>query len=484
MPRSTSETAPYAKATRALKRKLGEVVMTEPEALYRASFDGMKLSFMPEACVCVKREEEIGDLLRLANRYGVPVTTRGGASSLTGSAAPVAGGWVLDMSRLNRIRIDRLQGIAHVQAGAVLAKIQQAAEKQGWMYPPDPSSVKYCTIGGTIACNAGGLRGAKYGVTRDYILSLEGFLPSGERVSWGRPLRKWAVGYNMRDLWVGSEGTLGVVTSASLRLIPTPKTKATFLAAFKNEEGALRGVRALAENRMVPVALEFLDSESVSGLERYRGTVVFEECPGSSVLLVEVDGDEEQVARQREFLREWADGFAVGFREAAHAEEAQRFWDVRRGCSPAMFAHGDSKLNEDIIVPLQSQLKLIRFLRKLRKSSGLHIPTFGHAADGNFHVNIMYYRDDPRACKAAQQALKELMSAVVDMGGAISGEHGIGLAKSPYLRLQYGEAELAAMQAIKQTLDPNGILNPGKIFEPYEVWKKRPEKVRLAWDHR
>lgn len=470
--------------TRALKRALGDTVLTDADSLYRASFDGLKLAFAAEALVKVVREEDVGTVLRLANRYRIPVTPRGAASSLTGAAAPFKGGWVLDLTRLNRIRVDARAGIAEAQAGATVLKLQQAAERAGWMYPPDPSSVRYCTVGGTIACNAGGLRGAKYGVTRDYVLALGGYLPTGEAVQWGRSLRKWAVGYNLRDLWIGSEGMLGVVTRASLRLVPLPEARASFLVAFKSEETALKAVRALAEARLIPVALEFLDRDSVIGLETHTGQPVFPECPGASLLLVEIDGTATQVAQERTFLRKWAAKLAESVREAQNDAEAKRFWDVRRGCSPAMFAHGDSKLNEDIIVPLESHLKLMRFLRRLRKESHLHIPTFGHAADGNFHVNIMYHRADPSECRRAHQAVKTLMCAVVEMGGAISGEHGIGLAKSPYLGFQYSKAELKAMRAVKDALDPNGILNPGKIFEPYHVWDKPRENIKLPWDHR
>lgn len=481
---ATSQTTLSQKALRALKRKLGDAVRMDEASRFAVSYDGMKLSFEPEACVRIAEEEQVGEVLTLANKYNVPVTTRGGGSSLTGSSVPFKGGWVLDMTGLKRIRIDKLEGLAHVQAGAVLKDIQNAALRSGWMYPPDPSSVRYCTIGGTIACNAGGLRGAKYGVTRDYVVSLEGYLPTGERVRWGRSLKKWAVGYNLRDLWVGSEGTLGVVTQATMRLLPRPEKQASFLVGFRNEESALKAVRRLAEARLIPVALEFLDTDTVRGLEDFTGEAVFADCPKSSILLVEVDGDVAQVKAQSDFLRGWAKELAVAYREASTQEEAKAFWDVRRKASPAMFAHGDSKLNEDIVVPLRSQMKLMRFLRQLRKDTGLHIPTFGHAADGNFHVNIMYHRCDKKESQVAQQAVKRVMQAVVEMGGAISGEHGVGLAKSPYLRMQCSASEVAAMLAVKRALDPKGILNPGKIFEPYGVWQKKPEQVKLPWEHR
>ena len=485
MTRQPSTNLPISEATTRLVRRLGKnVVHTDEHSLYHASYDGMKVAFMPSCVIRATTPEHVGATLKLANQHAIPVTTQGGQSSLTGSATPTKGGWVLNTTGLNHLRIDKAQGIADVGAGCNVASIKKAANKKNWHYPPDPSSVKYCTIGGNIACNAGGLSGAKYGVTRDYILGLEGYLPTGEPVRWAAPLRKWAVGYNVRDLWIGSEGTLGVVTRAWLRLLAKPETSATALAAFKTEEAALKAVRALMSQQLTPCALEFLDRESVRGVETHTGRSVFRKFPSSALLLIELDGTKAEVERDSEHLQAWGTRYANAFQLAHDAEEARNYWDVRRMCSPAMFAHGDSKLNEDIVVPLQSQATLVRLLRRLRKESRLHIPTFGHAADGNFHVNIMYTRNDKAQCKAAEKAVKTLMREVVDMGGAISGEHGIGLAKSSYLNMQCGKTERETMQRIKEVFDPHHILNPHKIFEPCRVWKYTPESIQLPWDHR
>ncbi|HLS28238.1 MAG TPA: FAD-binding oxidoreductase, partial [Opitutales bacterium] len=229
----------FPKATEALQQRLGASVIIDKEERFRVSFDGSKLSFMPDAVIRPKNHDEIGELLRLANEFKVPVTPRGAGSSLTGSAAPLKGGWVLDLTAWNEIRVDEVTGMAYVQAGAVIGNILAAAEKVGWFYPPDPSSIRFSTIGGNIACNAGGLRGAKYGVTRDYVLALKGFLPTGEYVEWANDLRKFASGFNLRDLWIGSEGTLGVITDAVLRLIPKPQSRWTYLASFKDEKTGL-----------------------------------------------------------------------------------------------------------------------------------------------------------------------------------------------------------------------------------------------------
>lgn len=471
------------KATRLLQERLGTKVRLSQAERYRASFDGMKLAFQPGAVVRPRTEADIAAVLELANRHRVPVTVRGAGSSLTGSAAPVFGGWILDLSAWKKIIIDAEMGLARAQAGATVEAVQEAAAEAGWYYPPDPSSKKYCTIGGTIACNAGGMRGGRYGVTRDYVLALRGFLPTGERVQWGADVKKYACGFNLRDLWIGSEGMLGVVTEATLRLIPRPERRATLVGAFADEAAALGAVRRLLGRRILPSILEFLDRYSVRCAERASGKRLFAEKPGRPLMLVEVEGSAAEVEAQLAVVRPWLAAEAMACREAADPAEAEVLWSVRRGCSGAMFALGDAKLNEDIVVPMHHYETLAAFLETLRKSSRLPIATFGHAADGNFHVNIMYHRDNPAECARAEKAVFRLMKKVAALGGAISGEHGIGLAKTPFLRLARSEAEIGAMRAVKRALDPNGILNPGKLFDPFPVWERRPVRERLPWDH-
>ncbi|MEX2381156.1 MAG: FAD-linked oxidase C-terminal domain-containing protein [Opitutales bacterium] len=474
----------FSKATTRLKETLGLSVFTDRETCFHFSFDGSKLSFLPEAVIQPADEAEVGALLQLANEYRVPVTTRGAGSSLTGSASPVRGGWVLDLTHWKKMRVDPLTGMAYVQCGVLTGDVQREAERLGWFYPPDPSSRNFSTIGGNIACNAGGLRCVKYGVTRDYILALKGFLPTGEAVSWSRDLRKYAAGYNVRDLWVGSEGTLGVITEAVLRLAPKPETRWTFLASFTDETEALQAVKSLLGQRLVPSILEFLDRESVSCAESATGRAIFAGQQGKPVLLVELDGHPAAVAGDRERVLEWGKRLSSAWREAATPAEAEELWEVRRKCSGAMFELGDSKLNEDIVVPLEKQVELLLFLRELISETHLSIATFGHAGDGNFHVNIMFNRDDAEQAEKAREAVYKVMEKVLSLGGTISGEHGIGLAKTPFFPMEHSEAEIRAMRAIKDALDPNGILNPGKIFDVFEVWKERPVKVRLPWDHR
>ncbi|MBP6865780.1 MAG: FAD-binding protein [Candidatus Didemnitutus sp.] len=474
----------FANATRLLQRRLGARVDLSEAGRWEASFDSSKVSFLPDAVITPRAEQEIGVVLELANKHRVPVTVRGRGTTLMGSAAPVRGGWVVDMTKLTRIEVDDEAGLAVAQAGATTLAIQQAAEKKGWFYPPDPSSRAYCTIGGNIACNAGGMHGGKYGVTRDFVVALRGFLPTGEYVEWGTATKKFAAGFNLRDLWIGSEGMLGIVTGAVLKLIPQPAARWTLLTSFKDEVAALQAARGLFRAKIQPAICEFLDRESVLCAERATGRTVFPGQAGKPVILLEFAGGVAEVDDLKADVLAWAQTSALGFREARNRAEAEELWAVRRKCSGAMFELGDAKLNEDIVVPMRNYVAFARYLTRLKRASRLAIPTFGHLADGNLHVNIMYHRGDRAEVKRAEAAVRDLMKTVVSLGGAISGEHGIGLAKTPFLRLQHSPAQVKAMLAVKQALDPHGICNPGKMFDVVQLWKFPKLAVSFPWDHK
>ena len=303
-------------------------------------------------------------------------------------------------------------------------------------------------------------------------------------MQWGTATKKNASGFNLRDLWIGGEGMLGVVTGAVLKLVPKPATRWTLLTAFKTETAAVNAARKLLKQRVQPAICEFLDRESVHCEESATGRPVFKGQKDRAVILLEMAGSVSEVKEQSKLVRAWVKEHAVAYRAARNRDEAEQLWEVRRKCSGAMFELGDSKLNEDIVIPMHSYSKFITFLRKLKVSSGLAIPTFGHLADGNLHVNIMYHRNDPKESKIAEETVALLMKTVVELGGAISGEHGIGLAKTPFLRIQYSAAEIKAMQAIKNALDPKEILNPGKMFEVFEMWKHQKMTIHLPWDHK
>ncbi len=469
-------------ALRALQRKLSGRVLVDEASCFAASIDNLRLSFLPDAVVRVEAASEVGEVLKLAYKYGIPVTARGAGSSTTGAAVPLKGGWALDLSALDSIEVDTVSRMATVGAGTITANLQAAVEAVGLFYPPDPSSKGYSTIGGNIACNAGGMRCVKYGVTRDYVLGLEGFFADGSPFKLGLPLKKYVSGLNLRDLMIGSEGTLGVITSATLKLIPKPEKRWTGMFAFKSESAALKAVTALFEEGHSPSILEFLDRQSVSCAEQYTGTPIFADCPNAALLLIEVDGSSAEVRKQSKQLLKFMEQHAILHQEARTDGKAEAIWQVRRTCSQSMYSIADTKLNEDVVVPIHKQAELIRYTIALKKEIGLATPTFGHAGDGNLHVHIMYNRSNPEEKKKAKQGIQKLMQKVVDLGGVITGEHGIGLAKAPFMAMQHSKAEIASMLAVKNALDPKGILNPGKIFEPFEVWDHKTETVKLPWD--
>ena len=470
-------------ATKILLETLGDaVVKTDSASRFAASLDDTRISFLPGAVVFPRDEADVGNVLKLANAHGVPVSVRGAGTGKVGGCVPVCGGWVISLAHWDDFEIDADAGTASVRPGVITQSLNDAAAEFGLFFPPDPASVKHCSIGGNIATNAGGLRAAKYGVTRDYVLALEGFLPTGERVRWGADVRKFASGFNLRDLWIGSAGMLGVITRATLRLAPLPEKRHTFLCAFASDEDALCASAALLRARARPSVLEFMDALTVKCAETRRGAGFFDGLSASAILLVEVDGDAASVSEQAERVRAWAQKFAKNFRETGDPAEAETLWEARRTCSQAMFLLADAKLNEDICVPVRNYVAMLEAMREIARETGLATPIFGHAADGNFHVHIMYHRENAREREVAQGAILSLMKKVVALGGVITGEHGIGLAKSPFFALQHTPAEIAAMRAVKRALDPRDILGRGKMFEPFNIWDCAPVAVKLPWD--
>jgi len=484
--------------THELRERLGpEQVVTDPTLLYQASMDNMRHSRIPAARIFPADEDAVATVLELANAHRVPVTGRGSGSATTGSATPGEGGWVLDLSRWKHLHIDPVAKIACAQPGVTLAELDAAAETHGLMYPPDPGSREYATLGGSIATNAGGMRGAKYGVTRDYVLSLEGFMPTGEFVRWGSRVRKFSAGYNIRDLWIGSEGTLGIITGAVLRLLPRPETRATCLALFPGAREAITCAQALIRGPLTPSALEFLDSQTVActlAFWRKKQPGLIEKLPSClrqaammepspAALLIEVDGEAARIQSQVDSLVGTIREYTANWATALDTEAVGMLWKLRKSCSQAMFELGSRKINEDVVVPLEHHLELLEFLEALHRTSGLPTPTFGHAADGNFHAHIMYDEANQVHREAARSAVGALMRKVVELEGAISGEHGIGLAKSTFLHLQHSPQELAVMRSVKACFDPNGILNPDKLWSPVEPWDLSRESVRMPWDH-
>lgn len=475
--------AKMKQALRQLKQKLPDRVFTDLGSRETASLDNLRISILPDVVIRVQKAEEVGAVLKLANRYGIPVTARGAGSSATGSSVPVWAGWVLDLSSLKSIKLNPYSKIVSVGPGVLTDALQTKMARYGLFYPPDPSSKKYSTIGGNIACNAGGMHCVKYGVTRDYVLGLEGYLANGAFVEWGLPLKKFVSGLNLRDLWIGSEGTLGIVTKAHLKLIPLPEKRWMGMFAFKNEKLALSCVSRLLKAGILPSMCEFLDRQSVDCAERLTGCSIFKGVSSVSLLIIELDGSSDQVRKQKKALLEITEKSALDFVEAKTEKASESILKVRRLCSQAMYSIADTKLNEDVVVPIERQHDLIRYTLKLKKEIGLATPTFGHAGDGNLHVHIMYNRSSVSERKRAKKGILGLMKYVVSLGGSITGEHGIGLAKVPFMKLQHSKEAIEAMRSVKDALDPNDILNPGKIFHPFEVWDYPTVEKKMPWDH-
>jgi glycolate oxidase len=450
-----------------------EHVTTAPDAIVSHSQDALKQVFCAEAVVFPRTADEIAAILRLANERRFYVTARGGGVGYTGGAVPVRGGIVLATARMNRIlEINAADLVAVVEPAVTNYALQQAVEAQGLFYPPDPSSWRESFIGGNIALNAGGPRCVKYGNTKQFVMGLDFVSPTGDIVHGGGRVPKNATGFHLESLLVGSEGMLGIITRATLRLLPKPESRRTALAIFDSAEDACQCVADFTSGGILPVALELLDRTSINAIEDFEPSGLPREA--GALLVIEVDGLREAVAREAEIVRDLCRKHrAIQFREAADEEAGDAIWEVRRKMSPAVARTGKIKLNHDVVVPRSRIPQMLRFLEDLSRRSGFLIPTFGHAGDGNLHTNVMLPDDDEPTRRRGAAAVREIFRQAVALGGTISGEHGVGYAKAPFFDLAVDAPTLALMKTIKQAMDPNGILNPGKVFEaamePHQV---------------
>jgi len=428
------------------------------------SYDARTDGIVPDLIVFPSSAQEVSGILNLANKHLFPVIPRGAGTGLTGGSTPVVEGVVLVFTRMNRIlEIDAENLIAVVEPGVVTFTLQQEAAKHGLFYPPDPASFKYSSLGGNVAECAGGPNSLKYGVTRDYVIGLEVVKPTGEILNTGVRTMKGVVGYDLTRLFVGSEGTLGVITKIIVKLLPLPEAKATVLALFKEVEDAARAVSAIIAARIVPSTIEFMDRASVRCSEKASPMGLPDDTGG--LLLIEVDGNEESVGPQVEKIRKILTEQNVMRCEVTRdPAEADKLWQARRVLSQATYNLNPVKIAEDVVVPRSQIPALIRIIEGLEKKYGIPILSFGHAGDGNFHVSIMI-KDTPEDRRKAEEAVKDIFVETVRLGGTLSGEHGIGIAKSAYLDLELSADVITAMKSIKTLFDPNNILNPGKIFK-------------------
>lgn len=457
------------KFTKYLYRKLEAIVGPEnisDDDIDRIchSYDATKQRALPDVVISPTSPEMVSKVLMVANEHLIPVYPMGAASGLTGGALPLYGGIVLDMTKMNRIlEIDESDLVATVEPGVVISDLQEEVEKRGLFYPPDPASSKFATMGGSVAECSGGLRGMKYGVTKDYVLALEVVLPTGEIIHTGSRTLKSVTGYDLTKLFVGSEGTLGVFTKITVKLIPLPESVETLRAYFRSIASAADTVSAIISAKIVPRTLEFVDEECLRAVNVYSGLSVPEET--KAMLLIETDGSAETAAKEAQKIIEICNEHnAFEVSKAQVEDEKDQLWAIRRMISPALYAISKGKINEDICVPRGNLTKMLSFINEVSTRYGLRIANFGHAGDGNIHVNILIDPGIEDEQRRAERAVEEIFREVVSLGGTLSGEHGIGITKSKYLNIEVGDRELKLMRDIKRLLDPNNILNPGKIF--------------------
>jgi glycolate oxidase len=443
-----------------------EKVLWEREHLVAYGFDGTAALYLEPACVVLPNSTfEVSRVVQYAAENRVPIVTRGSGTGLSGGSVPVPGCIVLCLVQMDQVlELDPKNLTIRVESGVITQKVAELADSAGLLYPPDPGSMRISTIGGNVAENSGGLRGLKYGVTRDYVMGLEVVLADGQVIFLGNKCVKDVAGYSMKDVFIGSEGTLGIITQVLLQLVPKPQARKTILATFAQIDTAAEAVSAIIAAKIIPCTLEFLDRITIHCVEEYAKIGL--PLDAEAILLVETDGHpgavEEEARRMAEIVREHG---ATTVQVAKSAEEAERLTTARRVAFSALARRSPTTILEDATVPRSELAKMIRFIQETSIKYGLTIGTFGHMGDGNLHPTFL--TDEKNAVEMAnvEKAMGEIFAYTVKLGGTITGEHGVGLAKKPFLPEAIGDASLALMRRLKRTLDPDNILNPGKIFD-------------------
>lgn len=419
---------------------------------------------LPDAVVSPRNTKEVSELVKICNEYKIPIVPRGTGTNLCGGTCPTEGGIVFLFKHMNQIMELDLENLTMtVQPGVITLDVINKAEANGLFYPPDPGSMKSSTIGGNISENSGGLRGLKYGVTRDYVLGLEIVLANGDIIRTGGKLAKDVAGYDLTRLYVGAEGTLGIITEAILKLVPYPETKKTMLALYEDLEAAARTVSKIIANRIIPATLEFLDQPTIAAVEDYVKIGLPTEA--KAVLLIEQDGSPEQVERDIVKIAEICKSEkAVSVQIAKSKEEAEALTTARRWALSAIARIKPTTILEDATVPRSEIARMVKAINEIGAKYNLQICTFGHSGDGNLHPTVPTDARNKEEMKRVEEAFEEIFIKAVEFGGTITGEHGVGVMKAPYLELKLGKEGIAAMKAIKTGLDPNNIMNPGKMF--------------------
>jgi glycolate oxidase len=448
-----------------LQKISGKVHVTDKkEERLCYSYDAAGISYLPDVVIFPGSEEEISQILSSASRHQTAVVPRGAGSGMTGGSVPLNGGIVLVTTRMNQIlEINEDNFFARVQPGVVVGQLHHQVEKKGLFYPPDPASSAICTIGGNIGECAGGPRAVKYGVTRDYVLGLKAVLPSGEIIQTGVRTAKGVAGYDLTRLIVGSEGTLAVVTEITLKLLPKPAAIKTLAVAFASMTDAAKAVSGIMREAVIPRCIEYLDDACLKLVRDHISFTLTDEM--KALLIIELDGDANTVQSDSEQIHSTCQSFnAVKIITAETPEETKKIWDARKALSPILYKIAPNKINEDIVVPIDKIPEMVKYTQSIQDEFGLNVVSFGHAGDGNIHCNIMYEKADKVQAQKAEQAVDKLFKAVLNLGGTITGEHGVGITKRDFLPLEIGQTQINLMKGIKKVFDPENILNPGKIF--------------------
>lgn len=443
----------------------GENIYSDKAHLIAYSYDATRTKFEPDAVIFPRNEDDISAILKYCNEHKIVIVPRGAGSGFTGGSLPSSGGIVLGFEKhMNKIlEIDMKNMVAIVQPGLINMDLQRAVEAVGLFYPPDPASQEYSTIGGNVSENAGGMRAAKYGITKDYVMATRAVLPNGDIIKAGKRTIKDVAGYNISGILIASEGTLAVLTEITLRLIPKPKMTKTAVGIFPTVNEAMEAVYKTMASGITPVAMEFLDNLTIRAVEQvYSKGLPIE---AGALLVTDVDGNLEddldyQLAQIKKVFTE---NGCSEFRIAKDEKEAADIWFARRNASQAITVYGSKKINEDVTVPRAVLPELLEKFYAIGDKYEINIPCFGHTGDGNVHTNVMVDGKDPEQVKIAYKAIEEVFQATIDLGGTLSGEHGIGLSKAPYMSMAFTDEEMTLFKSIKRAFDPNNILNPSKM---------------------
>lgn len=453
------------KAGQELAKLLGkENVLTAPEELSCYSYDGTHFTFRPDIVVTPGSTDQVAKVVAFANEKGIPIVTRGGGTNVVGGSLAVSGGIVLALHRMNKlVELDPDNLTATVQSGLITAVLQQEVEKIGLFYPPDPSSKAISTMGGNVAMNAGGPRGFKYGVTGDYLLGLEVVMADGRVVRAGKKTIKNVSGYDLTRLMVGAEGTLGIITEITVRLIPLPESRKTLLAVYDSLQKGAETVTAIIREKIIPATLELMDREMVALIEEFKPSGL--PLDAEAVILIEVDGSENEAAREQAVVANLC--FQHGAKEVKVAKnqvEANLLWEGRRSAMGAMAGKCTTLISEDATVPRSCIPQFVKAIKEISAKYEIAIPILGHTGDGNLHPCLLTDERDQEKMERTERAIEELFRTTLALGGTLSGEHGIGILKNRFMSWEHGDDGVAVMKQIKKALDPNNILNPGKIF--------------------